>query len=354
MFDFLKNLFGSDFMPHGHCYLWRPELVWLHALSDGLIAVSYYFIPLALMYFVRKRKDLPFHWIFIMFGIFILGCGTTHLMEIWTLWHGTYRLAGVLKAITALASVATAVAFVPLIPRAMALPSPAQLQTANADLEVKSQQIQALSAYHVTRLEEERRHISREVHDEAGQALIAIKLGLQVLAMRLPEDRPELRDELDNMRKLVNKSVGQLKELGRRLRPPTLDELGLDRAIEQLGTDHQERTGMTVHMDLDSALPRLPEAAEIAVYRIAQEGLTNAVKHSEATQVWIRLQAAAKGVEFSLRDDGLGFDPEVAHGGLGLLGMQERAAMLKAELKITGTPGEGTTVSVLVPFQGRG
>src|SRR5258708_3786994 len=135
MMEFLNRLFSSDFMPHGYCYLWRPEIVWLHAISDGTITLAYYLIPLALLYFVRKRKDLPFHWIFLMFGIFIFGCGTTHLMEVWTLWHGTYRLAGAIKAITAAASVATAAVLVPLIPKALALPSPEQLKLANLRLE---------------------------------------------------------------------------------------------------------------------------------------------------------------------------------------------------------------------------
>jgi two-component system sensor kinase FixL len=133
--EFFERLFSSDFMGHGYCYLWKPEIVWLHATSDALITLSYFVIPVALVYFVRKRRDLPFHWVFFMFGIFILGCGSTHLMEIWTLWNGTYRLAGVIKAITAGASVATAVALVPLIPRALLLPSPSQLRAANQELE---------------------------------------------------------------------------------------------------------------------------------------------------------------------------------------------------------------------------
>ena len=87
IWDFLKNLFSSnDFMPHGHCYLWRPEIVWLHAVSDALIALSYYSIPLALIYFVRRRQDLAFRWMFVMFGIFIMACGTTHVMNVVTLW----------------------------------------------------------------------------------------------------------------------------------------------------------------------------------------------------------------------------------------------------------------------------
>ncbi len=135
MNEFFRKLFSSDFMPHGYCYLWKPQIVWLHAASDGAISLSYLFIPLALVYFVRKRRDLPFHWVFFMFGVFILGCGATHGMEIWTLWHGTYRLAGVIKAITAVASIATAAAMVPMIPRALLLPSPSQLRAANLGLE---------------------------------------------------------------------------------------------------------------------------------------------------------------------------------------------------------------------------
>src|SRR5580698_257346 len=135
MNEFVEKLFSSDFMGHGYCYLWRPEIIWLHAISDALITLAYYFIPIMLVYLVRKRVDLPFHWMFFMFGLFILSCGTTHAMEIWTLWHGTYRLAGVIKAITAGASIATAAALVPMIPRALMLPSPSQLRAANLGLE---------------------------------------------------------------------------------------------------------------------------------------------------------------------------------------------------------------------------
>jgi C4-dicarboxylate-specific signal transduction histidine kinase len=135
MSEFLGKLFSSDFMPHGYCYLWNPGVVWLNAVSDAVIALSYYLIPLMLIYFVRRRRDLPFNWMFLMFGAFIFGCGTTHLMEVWTLWHGTYRLAGMIKALTALASLATAALLVTLIPDALALPSPEQLRTANLKLE---------------------------------------------------------------------------------------------------------------------------------------------------------------------------------------------------------------------------
>jgi hypothetical protein len=123
--DFLHALFsGGEFMPHGYCYLWKPGMVWLHAVSDSMIALAYFSISITLVYFVRKRRDLPFDWMFVCFGAFILACGATHAMEVWTLWHADYWLSGAVKAITAAVSVPTAILLVRLVPRALALPSP--------------------------------------------------------------------------------------------------------------------------------------------------------------------------------------------------------------------------------------
>jgi PAS domain S-box-containing protein len=138
MQDFLINLFSSgSFIPHGHCYLWKPGLVWLHVLSDSMIGLAYYSIPVTLFYFVRKRQDLPFHWIFLSFAAFIIACGTTHFAEVWTLWYPTYWLSGAIKAGTALVSIFTAFELVPLVPKALALPSPSQLEQANQALQVQ-------------------------------------------------------------------------------------------------------------------------------------------------------------------------------------------------------------------------
>jgi PAS domain S-box-containing protein len=135
--ELINRLFSSNFLPHGTCYLWNPKIVWLHVVSDGLIALSYYCIPVALIYMVRKRRDVPFNWIFWMFGLFILGCGTTHLMEVWTVWHGSYLLSGVIKAFTAMVSVATAIALMPLVPKIISLPAQIHLQEANRKLEAE-------------------------------------------------------------------------------------------------------------------------------------------------------------------------------------------------------------------------
>ncbi len=122
-------------MAHGYCFLWKPELVWLHAGSDFLIALAYYSIPLLLLYFVHRRHDVPFQGILLLFSTFILSCGSAHLLEIWTLWHPDYWLLGLIKAITAIVSLYTASELVPLIPKALAMPSPSQLEAANLALE---------------------------------------------------------------------------------------------------------------------------------------------------------------------------------------------------------------------------
>ncbi len=137
MLELFSNFFlaAGEFIPHGHCYLWKPELVWLHIISDSLIALAYYSIPITLIYFVCKRVDLPFNGIVLLFSSFIVACGTSHVMEIWTLWHPAYWLSGLLKAITAFVSLYTALALVLLVPKALALPSSAQLEKANSELE---------------------------------------------------------------------------------------------------------------------------------------------------------------------------------------------------------------------------
>jgi PAS domain S-box-containing protein len=130
MLGILEPFGPSGFMPHGHCYLWQTDLIVLHVVSDALIALSYLSIPLTLGYFVRRRRDLPFAKVFWAFAAFIVTCGMTHVMEIWTLWTPLYWLSGWVKALTALASIATALMLFALIPRALALPSPAQLRDA--------------------------------------------------------------------------------------------------------------------------------------------------------------------------------------------------------------------------------
>jgi signal transduction histidine kinase len=167
--SFIRDLFdNAGLSPHAFCLLWRPELIWLHVTSDAIIAFSYYSIPLALTYFVIKRRDVAFGWIFGLFSAFILACGTTHIFGILTVWSPLYGLEGAVKAATAIASIVTALILWPLLPQALALPSPAMLRRANEDL--SSQITERNQAYATLRESEERyRALSETLQQEAAE-----------------------------------------------------------------------------------------------------------------------------------------------------------------------------------------
>jgi len=137
----------SGFIPHGHCYLWKPSLVWLHVISDSLIALAYVAISGTLAYLVNKtRQEIPFHWMFLAFGTFIVACGSTHFMDVWTLWYPTYWLSGALKVITAIASVTTAIILPFLVPKALALVESAKLsEDRRSHLEAANYQLETLN-----------------------------------------------------------------------------------------------------------------------------------------------------------------------------------------------------------------
>jgi len=141
MIEFFQKIFTSDFLPHGTCYLWNPAVLWLNVVSDLIIAAAYYAIPVLLFIFVRKRRDFTFNWIVAAFAVFILACGTTHLLGVWTVWHATYRLDGVVKAITAAASVTTALLLAPLLPTLVRLPNLTQLAAMNRQLQEETKQL---------------------------------------------------------------------------------------------------------------------------------------------------------------------------------------------------------------------
>jgi signal transduction histidine kinase len=130
----MMSVGSTGFLPHAVCYLWDRWLLVVHALSDTLIGLAYLAISLSLVYFVRRRRDVPFPSMFLAFGAFIVACGATHFMEVWTLWQPAYWLAAGVKVVTVVASVATALLLPPLIPRALALPSPDALERANQEL----------------------------------------------------------------------------------------------------------------------------------------------------------------------------------------------------------------------------
>jgi signal transduction histidine kinase/CheY-like chemotaxis protein len=141
MFAFFERLLDSSMLsPHGICLLWEPELIWLHVASDAVIAAAYFSIPVALSIFVSRRRDVDFGWIFWAFAIFIMACGFTHVLSIVTLWVPIYGIEGLVKALTGIASIVTAVMLWPLLPKLLALPSPSQLRAAEFALAEEGRQ----------------------------------------------------------------------------------------------------------------------------------------------------------------------------------------------------------------------
>ena len=135
MLQYLHNLWSVDSLsPHGICLLWRPDLIWTHVTADALIGISYFSIPIALAYFVSHRSDIAFGWVFWAFALFILACGTTHFFSIYTLWVPDYGSEALVKVITALLSIVTAVGLWPLLPKALAIPSGDELRRVNEEL----------------------------------------------------------------------------------------------------------------------------------------------------------------------------------------------------------------------------
>ncbi|MGK7393701.1 MAG: sensor histidine kinase [Candidatus Cyclobacteriaceae bacterium M3_2C_046] len=142
MIDYLQNLFTADFMPHGHCYYWQPEILWPHAISDGIIALAYCAIPLALIYIFRRRNDFKYIWMIVLFAIFIFGCGLTHVFDVINIWKPYYRADSVVRVITAMASIGTAFVLVKVTPQLVKIPSAQQWKQVNKELETQLKQLQ--------------------------------------------------------------------------------------------------------------------------------------------------------------------------------------------------------------------
>jgi signal transduction histidine kinase len=193
----------------------------------------------------------------------------------------------------------------------------------------------------------ERRRLARELHDETGQALTSILLGLRSLE---EAKETEIGAAVGNLRELVVGTLQDVRRLAVELRPTALDDFGLAAALERLVGNFSEQTGLAVELESGLGDERLPADVETVLYRIAQEALTNIVKHAHAQQVSIVLQRKAGAVSAVIEDDGRGFVPGVEKdSGLGLIGMRERVALVAGRLEIESAEGAGTTLVVEVP-----
>jgi two-component system, NarL family, sensor histidine kinase UhpB len=193
--------------------------------------------------------------------------------------------------------------------------------------------------------EEERARVARELHDEVNQSLTGLLLRLEAVREAAP---PELEPQLAETRALANQAMRELLSLARQLRPTALDDLGLAAAIAGQ-VEQVKRAGLGAELSTDGDFSDLDDDVQLVVYRVAQEALTNAARHSEAQRVTVNLRRSGHSVELEVVDDGRGFAFEEAERGLGIGGMRERALLIGSELTIESRPDHGTTVRLMVP-----
>ncbi|HZD10309.1 MAG TPA: GAF domain-containing protein [Candidatus Binatia bacterium] len=232
------------------------------------------------------------------------------------------------------------------------------IQNARLFAEVQSSQerLRGLSRQIVNAQEEERQRISRELHDEAGQALTALKISLEMVKAGW-SDMPEFVEaQLGESIEMTDQTMEQIRLLAHDLRPPVLDTFGLNTSVEGLARDFGRRTRLEIDLQSEP-LPALPDAVAVSFYRFVQEALTNVARHADASKVGIELRRESDKIMVSVTDNGRGFDVESAlqaseeRSGIGLVGMQDRFELLNGWVKIESSPGQGTTVSAYVPFE---
>lgn len=212
-------------------------------------------------------------------------------------------------------------------------------------LALANQRLQALSARLLQVQEEERRTLARELHDELGQSLTALKITLQSFGLR-PETAA-LQGQIETAVGIADTALAQARQMSLDLRPPQLDDLGLPAAIRWNLGRQTGVAGLSAHFLAENVPEKLPEPVAIACYRISQEALTNVLRHANARNVWIRLQVEGDKLRLEVQDDGAGFDPAPIFAGassMGMLSMQERASLAGGHLEIESSPGRGSLV----------
>jgi signal transduction histidine kinase len=211
------------------------------------------------------------------------------------------------------------------------------------------QELQELSARLVSAQEEERRAISRELHDEVGQSLSALLMEAGNAAARVPPDSAEVRRHVDSIKKLAEASVNVIRNMTLLLRPSMLDDFGLVPALEWQAREISKRTGLRVHVTAGESAGELSDALKTCIYRVVQEALHNCARHSHARSVKVVVEQKPSMIVLTVEDDGRGFDSGRVRG-LGLVGMEERVHHLGGVFKIRSEPGGGTKVAVELPL----
>jgi signal transduction histidine kinase len=394
--EYLRRLLDADALaPHGICLSWRPELLWTHVIADALIAAAYFSIPVALAVFVTRRRDLAFSWLIVLFAIFITACGTTHLFAIWTLWNPDYGPEAVVKLLTAIASVGTAIVMWPLIPQALALPSPAQLTRANEALTARVLERDAALAA-LQRETAEREAVEADLRQAqkmqavgaltGGVAhdfnnLLTVIIGNLDRASRMaPQGDPQLRRALVHALEGAERAAvltSQLLAFARK-QPLMPQSLALAEVIGGLSPLMAKSIGESITVAVDHADPGVRVLADRNQFENALINLAvnarDAMPQGGSLSVATRRRSVVFGefagvqpgdyVEVRVTDTGCGmpeevrqraFEPfyttkDVGRGtGLGLSQVYGFVTQSNGHVAIDSAPGQGTAVTILLP-----
>jgi signal transduction histidine kinase len=389
MFDAFWN---GSYAPHGYCLFWRTDLLLTHIIADTVIALAYFTIPIALVTLMRRRRDLEFGWIFWCFATFILACGLTHVMSIWTLFSGSvYGLEALVKAVTALASIATAIVLWPLLPKAIALPSPAKLQTANAELAAmiaeRDEALSELRAQVAQRERAEEALLQSQKLEAVGQLTGGIAHDFNNLLQAIAGNLELISRKPDDEARVVRWTAGALDavERGRSLtgqllafsRKQKLDLTSvriaellagmrdlLDRAVAPLSTVTVERIDPTWNIEAD------PLQLELAILNLAfnardamPEGGTLTISAERRMGQVLPELPEGDYLALTIADTGHGMSPEVAARalepffttkevgkgtGMGLSMAFGVLRQSRGSLRIESEPGQGTRITLFL------
>lgn len=299
--EFLQKLFDSDFMPHGHCYFWKPEVLWVHVIGDGLTALAYFIIPFGIYYFVRKRTDMRFKSIFVLFALFIFACGATHVLSIVSVWKPVYRLEGILKVFTGLISLFTAYMLYRIIPVAMELPSPAKLRKVNEELEKQNTAL-AQIAYAT----------SHDLKEPLRGVTIHTQRFMQKYGLQLTEDGRDMIDYIHSEGKRMYNMVESLMDYSKlqpgsfKLEPVSLEKV-LETAQLNLRLLIEEKRAVISAGDLPVVM-----GSERLLTRLFTSLIENSLKYAgnKRPEVSIIAHDTGKHYEIIIADNSVGFKKE--------------------------------------------
>lgn len=367
---FHEFLISKGLAPHGYCLLWDPWLIWTHVVSDALTAAAYFSIPFVLSRLLTARKDVEFGWMIGLFAVFIFACGMTHIMGIVTLWLPAYGLQALIKVVTAVASVGTAALLIPLLPRLVAIPSPAQLQRANEALRYEAEMREKTEA--MLRQSQKMEAIGQLTggiaHDFNN--LLGVVITNLDRVRRQPELAPDIERALGNALAGAERAAGLVDQLLAFARQQPLQTAvhDLNTVIETLRELIPATMGGTAATRFDLTPEPIPARIDRGLLENALINL--AINARDAMEQGGRLTFATRRrddglAEIAVADTGVGMSPEIIEraiepffttkplgkgSGLGLSQVVGSIEQMGGRVEIESEPGQGTTVRLILPI----